>query len=255
MLNINKPKRKPLFKTFQCLKNYSPDIICEALINNTNVLNSIINTDNVDMQVEILIKVFNECLDSCAPIVTRKITHPSAPWLTNDIKEAMQIRNQIQNELKMNRYDALCERYKGEKEEAGTLEAEVEGNGNETPEVKCTDFTVSMGSSTSLTVPCGSSRLMKNCSKKLVWEFLSSVFVGTCRFTAKENMLQTSTILEILKPSITFCKHFITSTFTCLILQVIEKVQSLFMNQYEAKFYPLLLLVFHPKSYKFFSFF
>ncbi|KAK7081970.1 Endoribonuclease Dicer, partial [Halocaridina rubra] len=78
--------------------------------------------DNVDFQVEILTKVFCECLDSCAPIATRKITRPSAPWLTNDIKEAMHIRNQIQKELKINRYDMILqERYKIEKKRVRSL--------------------------------------------------------------------------------------------------------------------------------------
>ena len=74
------------------------------------------NTDNVNSQVDIFNEVFTECLDNCAPFVTKSFTQPPAPWLTNDIKEAIKSRNSMQANLKHDRSNIrLQEQYKAEK--------------------------------------------------------------------------------------------------------------------------------------------
>ena len=68
IIDIMKPKRQPVIKTFRSLKNYSPDILCNLLLNESNTLGLIMRTDDVDKQVELFTRVFIKCLDSCAPI-------------------------------------------------------------------------------------------------------------------------------------------------------------------------------------------
>ena len=112
-LNIRKPKRKPIFKTFRCLKNYSQDTLCNLLMNKVDALNEILNTDNVSDQVGILTNVFTSCLDTCAPVVRREITRPPAPWMTDNIKETMKVRDKLKSDLKrQSKNIPLRERYK-----------------------------------------------------------------------------------------------------------------------------------------------
>ena len=40
-INLEKPKRQPEYKTFRCLRNYSPQIFCNHLLDNSLTLNSI----------------------------------------------------------------------------------------------------------------------------------------------------------------------------------------------------------------------
>ena len=115
-INIRKPKRQPVIKTFRCLKNYNQDKFCTLLLNETNNLNSILNTDNVNTQVETVTNLFIKCLDCCAPTVTREMKRPPAPWITNDIKATIKDRNELQKRLKENIYDAtLRSTYKEKK--------------------------------------------------------------------------------------------------------------------------------------------
>ncbi len=60
-------------KTSSDLKLYDEDKFCESLLNTTNKLNNILNTDDVNIQVNILTSVLTECLDNIAPIVTRDL--------------------------------------------------------------------------------------------------------------------------------------------------------------------------------------
>ena len=86
-LNLSKPKRLPETKTFRCLKNYSPDMLCDLILGKHSILNSILDTDNIDEQVNTFTEVFNECVDTCAPIVTRVVRRPPVPWITDEIKK------------------------------------------------------------------------------------------------------------------------------------------------------------------------
>ncbi len=61
----------------------------------------------------------------CPPLVTKEMKRPSAPWLNNSIREAMNIRNTIRVKLKCDRHNAdLQEQYKQEKKLVKTLTAE-----------------------------------------------------------------------------------------------------------------------------------
>ena len=69
-LNIRKPKRLPVFKTYCSLKKYPQVTLCNLLMNEVGNLNCIIITDDVNRQVNILDNAMNVCADNCAPIVT-----------------------------------------------------------------------------------------------------------------------------------------------------------------------------------------
>ncbi len=122
IIDMKKPKRPLVTKTFRDLKFYDKDKFCESLLHNTLELNKILATDNVNDQVNILTLVFNKCLDNIAPMVTREIKRPPAPWINNEIREYMILRNATQRNLKINRHNtSLQERYRYLKKHVKTL--------------------------------------------------------------------------------------------------------------------------------------
>jgi len=115
-VNFKKPKRQPQYKTFRSLCNYSQEKLCNKILENTLTLNNILNTDNVDLQTETFTNVFIRSIDSCAPEETKLITRPPAPWINENIKIAIEEREQIHKLLKQNRSSVnLQEEYKNKK--------------------------------------------------------------------------------------------------------------------------------------------
>ena len=102
-LDITKPKRQPEIKTFRRQKNYSPEILCNLLLAENQTLNKIYTTDNVDAQVQLFNEVFLQCLDLCAPVVTQELRRPFAPWITEELKNLIQQKNNALKELKKDR--------------------------------------------------------------------------------------------------------------------------------------------------------
>lgn len=121
-VDITKPKRPSIVRSFRHLRNYSKDAFCFKLLQNTQFFNAIMDTDDVNTQVDIFTENFIKCLDDCAPFVTKSITRPSAPWMNNDIRAAMSLRNNTRKELKSDRHNVtLQEQYKQEKKRVKTL--------------------------------------------------------------------------------------------------------------------------------------
>ena len=108
-INICKPKRLPEIKTYRCLDNYSANTLCNNILEQTPVLNEILNTDNLDSQVTIFTKVMNDSINSCAPIITRKISRPPAPWIDESLKNAMKERDEIGKNLKEDRQNLILQ--------------------------------------------------------------------------------------------------------------------------------------------------
>ena len=94
-INIRKPKKEVAVRTYRCRKNYSSDIFCDSLLNETTTLNTILITDDIDKQVGILTVIFNSCLNKCAPVVTKEIFRPFAPWIDEDLKRIINLKNQL----------------------------------------------------------------------------------------------------------------------------------------------------------------
>ena len=125
-INVKKEKRALCTKTFRSLEKYSQNIFCNILLDQSFLLNDILNTDNVNDQVEIFNHVFIYCLDTCAPYVTKVIKRPPAPWIDKRIKEAMKHRDNLQIEFKSDRNNRMKElAYRNEKKRVN--EALIEG--------------------------------------------------------------------------------------------------------------------------------
>ena len=75
-VDIAKPKRQPVMKTFRSMKTYNINRFCDILLNRAPDFNLILNTDNIDIQVDIFTKTFCTSLDECAPFVTQEISRP-----------------------------------------------------------------------------------------------------------------------------------------------------------------------------------
>ena len=117
-VNLSKPKRVPEIKTYRNLENYTPDILCNLLLDQTPILNEILNTDNVDIQVPIITKVMNESIDRCAPLITRQIKRPPAPWIDENIRIAMKERDELNKRLKLDRDNLALQTVHKEKKNA-----------------------------------------------------------------------------------------------------------------------------------------
>ncbi len=75
------------------MKNYSSDLFCDALLSESRALDNIYFTDNVNTQVEVLSAVFLKCLNFCAPLVTKELKRPFAPWLHEELRTLIQQKN------------------------------------------------------------------------------------------------------------------------------------------------------------------
>ena len=88
------------------------------MLEQTPILNEMLNTDNPDTQVAILTKVMDSSIDRCAPIVTKQINRPPAPWIDESLKNAMKERDEISKLLKMDRRNLVLEAEHKEKKKA-----------------------------------------------------------------------------------------------------------------------------------------
>ncbi len=56
IINITKPKRKTVMKTYRLLGAYCKDALCNTLLTETPTFSKILLTDNVDTQVNTLLE-------------------------------------------------------------------------------------------------------------------------------------------------------------------------------------------------------
>ena len=120
-INIDKPPKQREIKTFRSLKDYRKDVFCEKLMEKTPSLNLLLNTDDVNEQVDIFTNTFMKCLDSCAPIVTKTIHRPPAPWMNDEIKKEMQNRNVLRQRIEKSNNDVTNELYRISKKRVKSL--------------------------------------------------------------------------------------------------------------------------------------
>ena len=57
----------------------------------------------------LIMNIFNGCLDQCAPVVTREITRPFAPWIDQDLKNIISEKNSLQLRLKNDRSNHILD--------------------------------------------------------------------------------------------------------------------------------------------------
>ena len=115
-IDISKPKRTKIYKTFRSMATYDKENFCDALLSSLDYLNEITLTDDVDEQVNTFNTIFNSCLDRVAPMTTKCINRPPAPWIDKDIKDNMRYRDDLRSQLKIDRHNIqLNNEYKEEK--------------------------------------------------------------------------------------------------------------------------------------------
>ena len=128
-INVRKEKRTPPTKTFRSLAKYSKDIFCQLLLDHTYLLRIILDNSSVNIQVQIFNRVFINCLDTCAPIVTKIIRRPPAPWINMQIKDAMSLRDRLQIEFKNDKNNSIKElEYRIEKKKVSHLLSDSKNN-------------------------------------------------------------------------------------------------------------------------------
>ncbi len=108
-VNILKPKRQPITVTKRDLRNYNSDLLCSHILEETSTLNEILRTDDVDKQVSILTNVITTSLDRIAPLSNIVLHRPPAPWINDEIKEALAERRKAQRILKKHRYNVILQ--------------------------------------------------------------------------------------------------------------------------------------------------
>lgn len=91
-VDIKKTKRLPIVRTFRHLDEYAKDNFFNYL-KTLNMFNLILNTDDINRQVDVFTSTFIKCLDACAPYVTNQLKHLFAPWMSDCLREAMNLRD------------------------------------------------------------------------------------------------------------------------------------------------------------------
>lgn len=120
-INMKKPKRVPVCKTFRQMSNYDATTFCNLLLDKDYALNQIMATDDVDEQVDIFTSIFNSCLDVCAPIVSKQVNKPFAPWINDEIRSQMKERHDLLNILKKDRSNVVLQmQYKAKNKQLKT---------------------------------------------------------------------------------------------------------------------------------------
>ena len=104
-VNIIKPRRNRIVKTFRHLGNYSVDNFCSLLINKSEQFDNILRTDDVETQVKIFNETFTECLDNVAPYITKEIRRPFAPWFNDHVHQTIINKNNVRTYLKKDRHN------------------------------------------------------------------------------------------------------------------------------------------------------
>ena len=121
-INVRKEKRAPTIRTFRSLSHYSQNIFCDLLLNDMDVLNCILYTDDVNEQISIFTSIFIKCLNSIAPFVTKEVKRPYAPWIDNKIKAEIKTRNSLHKVFKLNRRDPIAEsNYRNQKKKVKNM--------------------------------------------------------------------------------------------------------------------------------------
>ncbi len=124
-IDVSKPKIQPVIRNFRHLAQYSNET-CLRLLQNIQDFNRILNIDDVNTQVDIFTNNFIDCLNDCAPFVTKEIKRPIAPWMNDHMQEAMNQRDNTRKNLKYDRLNlTLLEQYKRVKTRVTSLFAEV----------------------------------------------------------------------------------------------------------------------------------
>ena len=103
-------KYKPKFITYRDLKNIDMDSVRQTAENID--WEQVTNSNNIDDKVELLNKLILSIFDKLAPLKTKRVTRPSAPWMTEEIQTLRRNRDKTLNDFKRNRTNDSELKYK-----------------------------------------------------------------------------------------------------------------------------------------------
>ncbi len=96
-----------MIKTFRQLTNYSKDILCNLMMSDYHSFNKILDTDDVNRQVNIFIYLFNLLMFGYRNSYCNKKKSPYAPWFNDGLRNAIEKKDAIHNDLKRDRANTL----------------------------------------------------------------------------------------------------------------------------------------------------
>lgn len=99
-INLRKQRMKPFTVYSRNQENYSAEIFQIELQKSNYNFSQMYNTDNVEEQVKIFTKTFTAALDKCAPFKHKTIRRPPARWITNEIRQEIDLKNVLSKEYK-----------------------------------------------------------------------------------------------------------------------------------------------------------
>lgn len=101
---------EPLYYTYRCFKNFNYEQFYNDLSNLPFQL--ILHTNNIDEKISIFNRLLLSLFQIHAPIKTVRITKPRAPWLTENLKFIMNLRDKALKKYKKFKNNAFWVEYK-----------------------------------------------------------------------------------------------------------------------------------------------
>ena len=95
--SIHKPKFKPKTFTKRDFSKFKQDDFLRDIRSAPFELIYSVHEDNLDDQATIFENIFCSVLDKHAPFKTFTVKHPKSPWLTDEIKKKMNLRDKFKN--------------------------------------------------------------------------------------------------------------------------------------------------------------
>lgn len=109
-LNIHKPKAASHFVTYRDYSLFDRDTFLECLASSD--LDIIYRVPNVDDKIEVLTNTIQALFDTFAPLRTKRVSRPPQPWITDNIKKMMSLRDNAKIKYRKSRARGDWEYYK-----------------------------------------------------------------------------------------------------------------------------------------------
>lgn len=110
-LNTNKPRVRTYFKTYRDFANFNYNEFLQELV--IIPFFKIYEMDNIDLKVTFFNDLILNIFDKYAPIKTARCTKPRAPWMTDNIKLMIRLRDQAFSRFKKSGNSEHYNYYKG----------------------------------------------------------------------------------------------------------------------------------------------
>lgn len=108
--SLKPPKFEPKILTYRNFRGLDTEALhCTA---NTIPWMDVEHLESTEEKVIFFNSLFTNLYDQHAPLVTRRVTHPPAPWLNAQIKELMRSRDKVYKKFRRSRTESLHQKYK-----------------------------------------------------------------------------------------------------------------------------------------------